>query len=225
MYTTPPRSSPAYGALIATSVIMTGDQEQVNLTSGMIKKLPWWRCDDDDIWELKQTRRRRKRERHLKMWLRVSAIICQLFRLTMLEKCVPTILELNWNQRLGHKKTKLKICHHMLTSSTQLQNRSFSSRRRKNENVFKMSKDEKYTCKGCKNSVFHCQICKFVGFLLPSSSCLLKLPIVMSVTTTKWWHHTKSFRFRIHSSKSAPFREVKREMRDVLCVHTMAFLS
>ena len=43
----------------------------------------------------------------------------------MLEKCVLTILELNWNQRLGHKKTKLNICHHMLTSSTQQQNRSF----------------------------------------------------------------------------------------------------
>ena len=43
----------------------------------------------------------------------------------MFEKCVLTILELNWNQRLGHKKTKLSICHHMLTSSKQLQNRSF----------------------------------------------------------------------------------------------------
>ena len=43
----------------------------------------------------------------------------------MLEKCVLTILELNLNQRSGHKKTKLNICHHMLTSSTQLQNRSF----------------------------------------------------------------------------------------------------
>ena len=43
----------------------------------------------------------------------------------MLEKCVLTILELNWNQRLGHWRTKLNICHHMLTSSTQLQNRSF----------------------------------------------------------------------------------------------------
>ena len=43
----------------------------------------------------------------------------------MLEKCVLTILELKRNQRLGHKKTKLNICHHMLTSSTQLQNRSF----------------------------------------------------------------------------------------------------
>ena len=43
----------------------------------------------------------------------------------MLEKCVLTVLELNWNQRLGHKRAKLNICHHMLTSSTQLQNRSF----------------------------------------------------------------------------------------------------
>ena len=43
----------------------------------------------------------------------------------MLEKCVLTVLELNWNKRLGHKKTKLNICHHMLTSSAQLQNRSF----------------------------------------------------------------------------------------------------
>ena len=78
-----------------------------------------------DIRDLKQTRRRRKQERHLKMWLRVFAIIFQLFELIMLEKCVLTILELNWNQRLGQKRTKLNICHQMLTSSTQLQNRSF----------------------------------------------------------------------------------------------------
>ena len=43
----------------------------------------------------------------------------------MLKKCVLTILELNWNQRLGHKKTTLNICHHMLASTTQLQNSSF----------------------------------------------------------------------------------------------------
>ena len=42
----------------------------------------------------------------------------------MLETCALTILELNWNQLL-HKRTKLNICHHMLTSSSQLQNRSF----------------------------------------------------------------------------------------------------
>ena len=40
----------------------------------------------------------------------------------MLEKYVRNILELNWNQRLGHKETKLNICHPILTSSTQLQN-------------------------------------------------------------------------------------------------------
>ena len=34
-------------------------------------------------------------------------------------------MELNWNQRFRGKKTKLNICHHTLTSSTQLQNRSF----------------------------------------------------------------------------------------------------
>ena len=43
----------------------------------------------------------------------------------MLEKCVLIILELNWNQHMGHKKIKLNICHRMLASSTQLQNRSF----------------------------------------------------------------------------------------------------
>ena len=77
------------------------------------------------IRELKQTRRRRKRERHLKIWLRFSAIIFQLVKLIMLQKCVPTIQKLIWNQRLGHKRTKLNICHHMLTSSTQLENMSF----------------------------------------------------------------------------------------------------
>ena len=45
-----------------------------------------------------------------------------------------------------------------------------------------MSKDEKCTCKACKNAVFHCQICKFVGVLLPSSSWLLKLPIVIGLS-------------------------------------------
>ena len=56
----------------------------------------------------------------------------------------------------------------------------------------KLPKDEKCTCKACKNTVFHFQICKFVGFLLPSSSCLLKLPIV----------ETRSYIFRWRS----PFR-------------------
>ena len=76
----------------------------------------------------------------------------------MLEKCVLTILKLNWNQRLGHEK--LPSCGHVVHTTA----KQVISRRRKNENVFKMSKDEKFTCKACKNTVFHCQICKFVGF-------------------------------------------------------------
>ena len=107
------------------------------------------------------------------MSLRVSAIISQLFKVIMLAKCVLTILELNWNQRLGHKMTKWNICYHLLTSSTQLRNRSFHVVERT-----RTSKDEKFTCKACKNTVFHWQICKFVGVLLLSSSWLLKLPII-----------------------------------------------
>ena len=73
--------------------------------------------------ELKEKRGRRQRERHLKMYILISAIISQLFQVIILVKCVLTILELNWNQRF-RDKTKLIICHHMLTSPTQ-QNRSF----------------------------------------------------------------------------------------------------
>ena len=49
--------------------------------------------------ELKETRCRRKRERHLKMSLRVSAIIFQFFKVIMFQKCVLIILDVNWNQR------------------------------------------------------------------------------------------------------------------------------
>ena len=43
----------------------------------------------------------------------------------MLAKCVLTILGLNWNQRFKEKKTKLKICRQVPTSSTQLLNMLF----------------------------------------------------------------------------------------------------
>ena len=77
---------------------------------------------------------------------------------------------------LGTKEDKiehlLSYAHVVHTTAKQV-----ISRRRKNENIFKMSNDEKCTCKAGKNPVFHCRICKFVAFLLPSSSWLLKLPI------------------------------------------------
>ena len=92
----------------------------------------------------------------------------------MLEKCVLTVLELNCNQRLGHKWTELNICHHMLTSSTQLQKRSFHvvERTRTSSKCQKMKNARAKRA----NTVSRCQICKYVELLLPSSSWLLKLP-------------------------------------------------
>ena len=48
----------------------------------------------------------------------------------------------------------MTICHHMLTSSTQLQNRSFHVVERTRTSA-KMSKNEKCTFKACKTTVFH----------------------------------------------------------------------
>ena len=110
------------------------------------------------------------------MYLRVSVIIFQLFKVIMFEKCVLTTLELNWNQCLGHKKTKLNICHHMLTSSTQLQNMSFHVVERTRTSK-KCQKMKNARAKRAKILFFIVKYAKFVGFLLPSSSWLLKLPI------------------------------------------------
>ena len=102
----------------------------------------------------------------------------------MLEKCVLTVLELNWNKRLGHKKTKLNICHHMLTSSTQLQNRSFHvvERTRTSSKCQKMkyarAKRTKIPFSIVKYAKLHFQM----TFSLPSPSCLLKLPIRKTAT-------------------------------------------
>ena len=110
------------------------------------------------------------RKQKWRAWWQVT----KLFKVVMLEKCVLTVLELNWNKRLGHKKRKLNICHHMLTSSTQLQNRSFHVVERTRTSS-KCQNMKNARAKRAKNTVFHCQICKFVEFLLPSSSWLRKL--------------------------------------------------
>ena len=121
----------------------------------------------------------------------------------MLEKCVLTVLESNWNKRLGHKKTKLNICHHMLTSSTQLQNRSFHvvertrtsskcqkmkyARAKRAKILFSIVKYANlwvFCCRrrrGCLSSLLKsdCRNAKLhfqMTFSLPSPSCLLKLP-------------------------------------------------
>ena len=137
-----------------------------------------------DIRELKQTRRRRKRERQMKMWLRVSAIIFQLFKLIMLEKCVLTILELNWNRRFGLKKTKLSICHHLLPSSTQLQNRSFHVVERTWTST-KCQKMKNARAKRANVLFFIVKHANLWWFSFPLSSWLLKLPIVIQMLTSK----------------------------------------
>ena len=77
--------------------------------------------------------------------------------------------------KIEHLSSYVRVVH---TTAKQV-----ISRRRKNENVYKMSKNKKCTCKARKNTVFRCQICKFVGFLLPSSSWLLKLPNIIYKTS------------------------------------------
>ena len=66
------------------------------------------------------------------------------------------ILELNWNQR-SRRSLNWPAAKQII------------SRRGKNENVCEMYKNEECPCKACKTIVFHCQICKFVAFLLPTS--------------------------------------------------------
>ena len=88
-----------------------------------------------------------------------------LLKVIMLEKCVLTILELNWNQCLGHKKTKTNICHHM--PSTQLQNRSFHvvEWTRTSSKCQKM----KYVCAKCAKIMFF--IVKYVNLWGFSCRC------------------------------------------------------
>ena len=68
------------------------------------------------------------------------------------------------------------ICHH-IAHVVQTATKQVILRRGKNENVCEVSKNEKCLCKACEAIVFYLQICKFVTFLLPLSSWLLKLPI------------------------------------------------
>ena len=78
---------------------------------------------------------------------------------------------------MGNKKTKLNSCHHMLTSSTQLQNRSFHVVER-TRTFPKCQKMKNARAKRAKILFFIVKYANFGGFLLPSSSWLLKLPII-----------------------------------------------
>ena len=65
-----------------------------------------------------------------------------------LQKCILTIMELYWDQRLRDKKTKLNI----LSSYADVVHTTVKqviSRRGKNQNVNELSKNENCTCKAC----------------------------------------------------------------------------
>ena len=98
----------------------------------------------------------------------------------------------------------------MLTSSTQLQNKSFHVVGRTRTSV-KCRKTKNAHAKRAKLLFFRCQICKFVTFLLPSSSWLLKLPnnqqwqshfLLMSI-------HYHSFTFLLPGTMTCPAGLVK----------------
>ena len=104
----------------------------------------------------------------------------------MLEKCVLTILGLNWNQRLGHKKTKINICYDMLTSSTQLQNMSFHDVERTRTSS-KCQKMKNARAKRAKILFFIVKYANLWGFCCRRRrSCLSSL---MSFKETRIWLH------------------------------------
>ena len=93
------------------------------------------------------------------MSLRVSAIIFQLFKVIIPEKCALTIQELNWNQPSGQEKIEhlSSYAHVVHTSAKQV-----ISRHRKNEGVFNMSKDKKIHVQSVQKYCFslsNMQIC------------------------------------------------------------------
>ena len=73
--------------------------------------------------------------------------------------------------KLEPNNNKLNICYYMPSSSTELQKRSFHVIERTRTSLICQKMKN-----ACANTVFHCQIRKFVGFSLLSSSSLLKLP-------------------------------------------------
>ena len=106
---------------------------------------------------------RELKQRHLKIDFAFLQSFFNYSNSLCLKKCVLTIQELNWNQLLGHKRTKLYICHHMLTSSTQLQNRSFHVVERTRASS-KCQKMKNARAKRAKNTFFIVKYANLWGF-------------------------------------------------------------
>ena len=97
------------------------------------------------------------------MSLRVSAIILQLFKVIMPEKCASTIQGLNWNLRSGQDKIEhlSSYAHVVHTTAKQV----ISSRHRKNECVFNMSKMKNARAKRAKILYFIVKYANLWGFV------------------------------------------------------------
>ena len=106
-------------------------------------------------------------------------------------------LELNWNQRLGHKKAKTNICYHMLTSSTQLQNRSFHVVERTRTSS-KCQKIKYARAKRLKILFFIVKYANLWGFCCRrrrARGCLSTL--LREETSTKHWGRRVVFQFNL----------------------------
>ena len=84
-------------------------------------------------------------------------------------------------------ETKLNTCCHMLTSSTQLQNRSFHDVECSRTSLCEMCKNDKCTCKA-----FRILVNNFATFLLPLSSWLHKLTFFLSFNANSY-HFAATF--------------------------------
>ena len=136
----------------------------------------------------------------------------RLLKVITLTKRVLTILKLNWSQRFAGKKTKLNICHHTPTASTKLQNRSFTLCKER-ECLWNVQKWK-----------MHVQSYYCFSFL-PSSSCLLKLPICTMVTILRLLlfvsHSFSLTNYAKSRPVGAPYNLIQRMEDLLLCGHAV----
>ena len=126
-----------------------------------------------------------------------------------------SVLELIWNQRLGHKKAKLNICHYMLTSSTQMQNRSFHVVERTRTSA-KCQKMKYARAKRAKILFF---IVKYAN--LPSSSWLLRLSAVLGRPVELCMD--ESANFKVHLPEKLSKLQVSSIIKTLKVKHSVYF--
>ena len=154
---------------------------QPQVLTSLIKPQSWLFHVNRD---LKQGRRRRLRERCLKILFPVTVII---FSITPCRSA--------W--KVWMRNPRRKLMRTVWTVKEKIENSSscalvlhmtsnlIISRRSQDENGKEMYQNVKRTCRACKAIVFAYWICKFVAFSQPSSSSLLKVPVVLQTTAKK----------------------------------------